>query len=262
MRFPTFEQALSTTRDVMRRAPVVRTERWQGLDISKKPEMATHEIVQWYFNVPVPTADLDSLRSLLKPSLPWADQHFEERVSGQPLNPPPSWRAWPWGHSAGNFLDQSGQFNHTYPERFWPKKAGNAIWDETAVLHGIRYAYGDLGDMLDLLEREPNTRQAYLPVWFPEDTGVVHKDRAPCTLGYHFLRRDGKLHVSYYIRSCDYTRHFLDDIYLTVRLQLWVIQQLVKRNATNWLGVQPGNFAMHIGSLHMFRNDWLKEFGS
>ena len=30
------------------------------------------------------------------------------------------------------------------------------------------------GDVIDLLEREPFTRQAYLPIWFPEDTGAFH----------------------------------------------------------------------------------------
>jgi hypothetical protein len=60
--------------------------------------------------------------------------------------------------------------------------------------------------------REPFTRQAFLPIWYPEDTGSVHGERVPCTIGYHFIRRGDWVHVVYYIRSCDFFRHFRDDI--------------------------------------------------
>ena len=261
MRYPDFDSVLGILRDRMRTAPIVKTERWQGLDTSKKPEAATHELMNVFFTVPVPTTEPDFLAEQVKPNLPWADMHFAERVCGQPLNPPPSWKHWPWGHSASNFLDARGQFNHTYPERFWPKQANVKPESVTADNWGIRYRYGDLGDVLDLLEREPLTRQAFLPVWFPEDTGAAHRDRTPCTIGYHFMVRQNKLHCFYYIRSCEFVRHFRDDIYLAVRLQLWVLEQLTKRSE-RWLGVQPGDFAMHIGSLHMFVNDHRQEFGS
>lgn len=255
----------------MRKAPIVHTERWQGLDISKRPEAATHELMNVFFTVSVPATGISALIRDLSPNLPWADKHFDERVSGEPLNPPPSWKEWPWGHSAGNFLDKQGRFNHTYPERFWPKYAGltrggqlppNGEIIKTPERSGIRYAYGDLSDVVNLLEREPLTRQAYLPVWFPEDTGAAHKDRTPCTLGYHFMIRAGKLHCFYYIRSCEMVRHFRDDIYLAVRLQLWVIDQLQRRSPANFEDLVAGDFAMHIGSLHMFRNDYIKEFGA
>lgn len=243
----------------MRTAPIVHTERWQGLDISKKPEAATHELMNVFFTVPVPSEGIPRLVSELSPNLPWADKHFDERVSGEPLNPPPSWKEWPWGHSASNFLDPRGQFNHTYPERFWPKFAG-PVFPE--VPHqGIRYGYGDLTDVVNLLEREPLTRQAYLPVWFPEDTGAVHRDRTPCTLGYHFMIRRGAIHLFYYIRSCEFVRHFRDDIYLAVRLQLWMIDQLKALSPEKFKGLVAGDFAIHIGSLHTFVNDHIAEFG-
>jgi hypothetical protein len=87
--------------------------------------------------------------------------------------------------------------------------------------------------------------------------------RIPCTLGYWFVLRNGKLNMTYYIRSCDYVRHFRDDIYLAVRLQLWVlqqVQQLALAHADHgeyepWLDVTPGTFTMHIGSLHFHEGD-------
>ena len=116
-------------------------------------------------------------------------------------------------------------------------------------LRGLRYRLGDLNDVIDLLKKDVGTRQAYLPVWFPEDTGVVHGERVPCTLGYHFIVRNGLMHVNYYIRSCDFIRHFRDDIYMTCRLVFHIIDQMGPGT------IAPGTFHMHITSLHCFFND-------
>ena len=40
--------------------------------------------------------DLPTLVDQIKPNLPWANDHFEERVGGLPLNPPPSNEWWPF----------------------------------------------------------------------------------------------------------------------------------------------------------------------
>jgi thymidylate synthase len=110
-------------------------------------------------------------------------------------------------------------------------------------------------DVINLMEKEPFTRQAFLPIWFPEDTGVVHKERVPCTIGYHFIRRFDWVHVVYYIRSCDYFRHFRDDIYLCARKLLWLIDNLKERDPKTWGDVKPGMLTMHICSLHAFKNE-------
>jgi hypothetical protein len=70
------------------------------------------------------------------------------------------------------------------------------------------------------------------------------------------MMREDKLDINYHIRSCDFIRHFRDDIYLTVRLQLWVLEQCRKLNP-QWDDVTLGRFDMQIGSLHVFRNDYL-----
>src|SRR3954468_15378336 len=93
-------------------------------------------------------------------------------------------------------------------------------------MRGIRYDYGDLQDVVDMLVRSPYTRQAVLPVWFPEDTGAVHGERVPCTLIYHWMLRDGRLHCFYDIRSCDFVRYFRDDVYFAMRLTQWLIEQV------------------------------------
>lgn len=282
---PHFAAAIEELKDKFSSQSVlVNTGHWQGVDIKDKPEMATWELINQRIQVPLSISSysghaskehnddaLHMLRADIRPNLPWADDHFEERVCGQPINPGVEWKNWPFNSSAEKFLE-NGKFNHNYMERYWPKLAGSAKPTRTAdeyprppiasipPNHGIYHPYGDLADVVALLVKEPNTRQAYLPVFFPEDTGSVHGSRVPCTLGYHFMQRHGYLHVVYYLRSCDFVRHMRDDIYLTVRLLLWVLEQASRRDE-RWKDIKPGIFTMHMTSLHMFRNDFIALFG-
>lgn len=276
--FETFQKAIEQAKiQLLYRSRIVHSHHWQGADIRQKPEMATHEVKHLSFQVPMLHQNLTSYQAEIEPNLPWADDHFEERVCGRPINPGIQWAKWPYGNSAARFLDEHGKFNHNYMERYWPKYAGlprdlptldvddwNRKFEEQQDYpaekivprgFGIKYGYGDLNDVVELLAKDPYTRQAYLPVWFPEDTGGGAK-RAPCTLGYHFLMRDRRLDIDYHIRSCDFVRHFRDDIYLTVRLALWMLERCTALNP-EWADVYPGQFVMHIGSLHCFRNDYM-----
>src|SRR5690606_16067856 len=120
-------------------------------------------------------------------------------------------------------------------------------------MKGIRGEYGDLRTLVDKLAWEPDTRQAYIPLYFPEDTGA--EGRMPCTLGYQFIMRKNELHVYYPLRSCDFVRHWADDCYLAVRLLLWILQECRKNNPADWNDIVPGSYTMHCTSLHVFAND-------
>lgn len=227
---------------------VVSTDTWQALDISE-PML---EILDLSFISEFPKQEAD-LVAAVKPNMPWARKHFVERVSG-PVNPGETYKIWPF--FKGKDQDKhsrvhDGQFSHTYMERYWPSK--NSAGAERV---GIRYSYGDLTDVVKLLIRDPFTRQAYLPVWFPEDTGATQKQRVPCTLGYWFILRNNKLSVRYHIRSCDFFRHFRDDIYLTIRLLKYVLYKCREFSQTDfWQDVEIGNFGMNIGSLHIWKKE-------
>ena len=244
----------------LQKARSIHTEKWQGIDIKDRPEAEMKEQLFVKFEMPVPD-NIKELKNLCRPNLPWADDHFEqERISGQPINPGKTWEYWPWSSSANKFRNKNEQFNHSYAERYWPKLANQTQGgrlDENAngnfhPTQGIREPYGDLDDVISLLKREPHTRQAYLPIFFPEDTGAVHGGRIPCSLGYHFIQRNGLLHVSYHLRSCDIYRHMRDDIYLTSRLLLWVLDEIREEHPN----VQPGCLDIHITSLHCFISDF------
>lgn len=224
----------------------------------------TYEILNASFQMQMPDFPSEAAR-VVGANLPWAEDHFRERVSGKPLNPPPSNAWWPFNVN-GNALHKSEEkFSHTYPERYWPKFAN--IEGETDkgrqifVPHiGTRFEYGDLGDVIELLKRSPYSRQAYLPVWFPEDTGSASGQRVPCTLGYQFIIREGaagkRLHVIYHMRSCDFMRHLADDIYMTIRLAQWVRDQLQSSvDDQRFAGMTLGTLYFSAGSLHIFEPD-------
>lgn len=183
-----------------------------------------------------------------KANQPWAEDHLRERVGGQPLNPGREYSNWPF-YKKKKENDKfrtvgEEQFSHTYMERIWPKHANDQL------NLGIRYKLGDLRDLINTLKADPTTRQAYLPIWFPEDTGAIntHGNRVPCTLGYFFIIRGDYIHMSYYIRSCDYLRHFRDDIYLALGLLDYIIKEIN-------LPVKPGRFKMIIENLHCFYSE-------
>lgn len=275
--FASFDLAIQDAKQRFPDTPIP-THRWQGIDVPQRPEMQMHEVE--YFSFLVDLCGIESLevfRDVVRPNTPWADNHFEERVCGFPINPGHEWQNWPNADSAAEFLNHRGQFNHNYMERYWPQYAGiigacstpeeyeKQAQGDMIDMHlfevhrphrGIYHDYGDLAGVVRVLHRDPLTRQAILPVWFPEDTGDSHSDRKPCSISYHFMCRGNRLDMVYYIRSCDFVRHFRDDIYLTIRLQLWMLEQLRKKD-NNWNEVRLGKFVMHIDSLHMFRNDYL-----
>jgi len=260
---PSFKAAIEKAHMAMRDySRVVQTERWQGIDISKRPEAAMREVIGWDFRVQMPGKELNVYQHEIEPNLPWADDHFAERVCGYPMNPGEQWKNWPFAHKAAEFLDPKGRFEVNYMERFWGAKPFEDTPKEgTATqLSGIRgRPYGDLDSIINLLLQQPLTRQAYLPIYWPEDTGAG--GRVPCSLGYHWIMRGGFFHVHYPIRSCDFYRHFRDDIYLAVRLTLWLLEQLEAVDPKTWRDVKTGYYSMWIGSLHMFVNDYQRLYG-
>jgi hypothetical protein len=268
--YPNFSAAITAVGNQLRDYPhEIPAGRWQSTDMSKDPAARMKEILNVSFQVALAWNENPSVwADDIKPNMPWAEDHFKERVCGRPLNPGVQWANWPWALSADKFRKAAGEkFSHTYMERYWPKHAGPEVTGYGLSGHtGIRYDYGDLNDVVTHLLGDPLSRQAYLPVWFPEDTGVVHGERVPCTLGYHFIQRSGYFHSTYYIRSCDFYRHFRDDLYLSIRLQLWLLQQLRGKEPHTvselWKRVKMATFTFHCVSMHCFVNDWNKLYGT
>jgi len=164
----------------------------------------------------------------LEPHQPWADIEFEDRISLEVRNPGNAWKALPevWEPMMEKHYgaDEPGYktFSYTYNERMTCQ----------------------LRDILNELKTNPNSREAYLAIWNPVlDPFRIGRRRIPCTLGYQFFLRNGELQLTYLQRSCNFKKHYQDDVYLARKLQEWVAKEIK---------VTPGVFSHWIGSLHTF----------
>lgn len=221
---------------------VVNAGIWQATELFKDEEM--YVLRNAVADIYVPN-NKETLAELTKADLPWAEDHFQERISGIPSNPGITYKYWPYHNNLDESEFKTTIFSHTYQERFWPKRANRP--NDCGENIGLRYSLGDLNDLIQQLKDNPLTRQAYLPIWFPEDTlAAKHKQRVPCTLGYYFWISEGKLFCNYIIRSCDVLRHFRNDVYLTCRLLQYIAKSI---------NTKVGEVSLFIFNLHLFKND-------
>lgn len=219
------------------RGYLVKSKKWQAID---SPDSLL-EVDNLWLKMDIPESPEELARET-KANLPWAEDHFQERIDPKAnKNPGFQYQNWPFykpsEHNDKFRAEGEGLFSHTYMERFWPDKTIKGTG-------AMGYNFGDFGDLIDRLKDDPFTRQAFFAIWHPQDQnndGV----RLPCTIGYHFMIRQGKLNITYLIRSCDIFRHFRNDIYMTARLAQYV------RDEVNPF-LKMGELNMWIGSLHCF----------
>lgn len=235
-------------------ARIVRTEplnRGPAHAMKDDTTASTHELMYVSEHIRVDT-EPSAWVEMIKPNLPWAEDHFRERIGGEPLNPSPSEAWWPFARkNNAEHKDEQEKFSHTYPERFWPRHANypHPERTRTATRWGIRFPYGDFIDLLRVLKHNPRSRQAYLPIWFPEDLTAARQGlRVPCSMGYHFIYCDecGALDCVYTMRSCDLVRFYRDDIYMAGRLL---------QHVASGVGMEVGTLVVNIDNLHCFPGD-------
>jgi thymidylate synthase len=220
-------------RILLHKKNIIKPNKWQAVNI----ESEMLEIDNMFLQMQM----CDSINSLsleTKADLPWSEDHFQERLAG-PSNPGEQYKKWPYYRED---LDDSrfrpdGIFSHTYQERFWPLD-----------IQGNRFKMGNWSDIKDRLKSDPSTRQAFFSIWHPEDHSN-NEVRLPCTIGYWFKINDNDLDVTYLIRSCDARRHFRNDIYMTQRLAMDMINHL------DIADLKLGKLSVWIGSFHCFISD-------
>ena len=157
---------------------------------------------------------------------PWADKEFLERI------------------------DASGTVN---PGTAWLERED--VWTEFMHEGKMAYTYNErimfnsqLDKIIERLKQDKESRQLWLSIWNPaidpDKLGGV--SRVPCSLGYNFQYRDGKLNIHYVMRSCDFSTHFTNDVYLAIKLLEYVANQT---------GLQVGSITHTMFSLHIYKKD-------
>lgn len=104
-------------------------------------------------------------------------------------------------------------------------------------------------DQLDqvrrLLTAEPSSRRAVVQLFDPVLDFAGHRD-VPCTIGYRFSIRAGRLHMHTTMRSQDLWLGLPYDVFTAT-----VLQELL----AGWLGVGLGSYHHHVDSLHLYDQD-------
>ncbi len=98
---------------------------------------------------------------------------------------------------------------------------------------------------LSTLQGDPDSRRAVIQLYDPARDAGGHRD-VPCTLGYRFHLRHGRLHMATTMRSQDLWTGLPYDIFAATTLH-----ELM----AGWLGAELGEYHHHVDSLHVYERD-------
>lgn len=232
-------------RDLCEMGIEVKPNSMQDKDIKGDPNYYTKELQNYSYCIL--ESKPDEIQGV---SQPWADAEFEERIT-EPLeevdcricprvidicgpdsicpksyiNPGEAYKLRP---NVWNEFLRDGKFGYTYNERIW--------------------ANDQLTKIIERIKVDPFSRQLYLSLWNPDidPSNIGGAIRVPCSLGYNFQVRGGKLNIHYMMRSSDFTTHFANDVYLAMRLL---------EHVADATGYEVGTFTHTIFSLHVYAKD-------
>lgn len=225
-----YELISEVLRDLDEMGTIVKPKSYQNKDIEGKEEFFTKEIQNYVYSLV--SMGNDAPLFVFEDTKDWADAEFLERIEvGTFENPGEAWKLREDKWSEFLVMNKPGDkpvFDYCYNHRINP----------------------GLDAIIQELRRNPDSRQAWLPIFHEYDLDFMGgTKRIPCSLGYGFMEREGKLNLTYIQRSADAVAHFGNDIYLAWRMMNFVARQL---------GVEPGVLTHHIFSLHSYARDWDK----
>ena len=143
-------------------------------------------------------------------------------------------------------LSLVGQVN--VPESFTDRVMKFSEFTDAGVFHG---AYGTrvagrLGDLVSLLARDADTRQAVLTIYDSRsDLGALKRD-VPCTVALQFMVHGHGLEMKVMMRSNDLWLGTPYDL-----MQFSILQGAVAQA----LGLYPSLYVHSVGSLHLYERD-------
>jgi hypothetical protein len=114
--------------------------------------------------------------------------------------------------------------------------------------YGVR-TRGQYDHIIERLIADKDTRQAVVTLWNPNLDLLKGKKDYPCTVLHQFRIRDGKLNMSVYMRSNDAWLGAAYDWFQFTRVQIAI---------ASVLDIEPGVYAHHVGSLHLYEQHFEK----
>ena len=214
-------------RDLAEMGIWVKPKTMQDKVVEGNPDYETTELQNYCYTI----LNANS-KDIPNVSQPWADAEFQERITN------------PWKDGKANYINPGEAY-----------KLREDVWDEFLHNGKLGYTYNELlwnnnqfTKIVNRLKEDPDSRQLWISLWDPcRDADLLGGvSRVPCSLGYCFQVREGKLNLHYVMRSCDFSTHFANDVYLAIKLLEYV---------SELTGYEVGNFTHTIFSLHIYRKD-------
>lgn len=214
-------------RDLAELGVEVHPETMQDKYVADDPDYNTMELTNYIYTVTHPNyTEVEGVHEN------WIKAEWEDRIIGE-LNPGRAWRERPevWRDlleidRGATGMKTPTKFAYTYSERM-----------------GGRH----IQMLIQELQRHPNSRQLYLPVWKADpDEKRRGERRVPCSLGYWVVQRGGAVHLTYMMRSCDFHTHYPNDVALATMLQHYIAQKTKYK---------VGQFTHFVGSFHVYKKD-------
>jgi len=228
-------------RDISEMGILVKPKSMQDKNIEGNEDYFTKELQDYSYRI----LDCDP-KKVPRVTQPWADAEFEERVDQSFIPDSLDIRNGP-------IEEYHKNMEYINPGRAYLLR--DSIWSE--FLHEGQFAYSynerinwkdQLWGIIKRLRNDPDSRQTWLSLWDPnkDPQNMGGMSRVPCSLGYNFQVREGKINIHYIMRSCDYATHFPNDVYLAMKLLNYVADKT---------GYTPGMFTHTIFSLHVYNKD-------
>lgn len=159
----------------------------------------------------------------------FADYDFKDRISEYPVNPGKAVQFDTTGalkphlkYSMDDISKEYPYLEYTYSERM--------SYQYKPIIYNLRL--------------NPDSRQSYISIWNPErDVHYLEQKRVPCSIGYQFFIREGKLNMIYLMRSLEVSKCIGNDIYTSSRLLEYIAEKV---------GVEYGFLQFFAASLHIF----------
>ncbi len=217
------------TRDLKELALVYQSQSVQDMDVSKDKGYMTHELLNYQYTISHKGMGDDIWKWGLKNlDGDYLKEELFERINtgANPGN------AYKHDEEYWSQFIHDGKFSYSYPERL----------------------QGHLDTIVAAALRNEESRQLYVPIWYPEDKDnrASHK-RVPCSIGYHLAIRNKKLYMNYIMRSCDFHKHWAKDVVLAVAYGSRFMKNYNQWNEGN--DIKWGSFTHTIFSLHGFAKD-------
>lgn len=234
-----YSNLLDAAREIRRDLTRALPHESQGVQQNRDLEVISREALNYTYSLPiyaVLTADFHEILDVVLPHeanaemadrwLRWMTAEIAARAN--PLN---------------SFLHEKARRVHPLREQFL-----EGFEPSYSYPHRILQA-GTLTGIASLLDQDPYTRRVYLPIYQPLDTLRSELEtRVPCSLGYHFMVREVNgsphLHMTYYMRACDFSTFWLSDLILAAQMAKEVQDLMMEP-------VELGNIVHDIASFHI-----------